>query len=321
MCVSIRGAYFVFALFLVGFSISSAEENNHIKPEDRKYWAYVPVKDPAIPKSPDNKWSEHPIDAFIFRKLKSNGLTPTEPAKKRDLIRRAYFDLLGFPPSAEEVEAFVKDTNPDAYEKVIDKLLASPRYGERWGRHWLDLVRYAESDGYRGDFYRPTAYLYRDYVIRSFNADKPYPKFVMEQLAGDEYAPEDPDALIATSYFRLPIYQWSQRDVISHWNIILEDITDVTADVFLGSGLQCAKCHDHKFDPILQKDYFALRSFFAPLIWRDDVPIATPEEIKKKTEWEKANKTAIDTLAEIEAPARKKSYWKIIRQFPTLFFS
>ncbi|MCM8541863.1 MAG: DUF1549 and DUF1553 domain-containing protein [Lentisphaeraceae bacterium] len=316
MCVSIRGAFCVLVLSLVGFSISFAEENSHIKPEDRKYWAYIPVKDPAIPKSPENKWSEHPIDSFIFRKLSSNGLTPTEPANKRDLIRRAYFDLVGFPPTAEEVEVFVKDTKPDAYEKVIDKLLASPHYGERWARHWLDLVRYAESDGYRGDFYRPTAYLYRDYVIRSFNKDKPYPKFVMEQLAGDEYAPEDPDALIATHYFRLPIYQWSQRDVITHWDIILEDITDVTADVFLGSGLQCAKCHDHKFDPILQKDYFALRAFFAPMIWKDDVSIATPEELKKKATWEKANKAAIDKLAEIEAPARKKSYWKIIRQFP-----
>jgi len=309
-------AYSVVALFVASLSISAAEKNTHIKPEDRKYWAYVPVKDPKVPMTSDNSWSDHPIDAFIFRKLKEKGLTSTEPAKKRDLIRRAYFDLVGFPPKAEEVEAFVKDTDPDAYEKVIDKLLASPRYGERWGRHWLDLVRYAESDGYRGDFYRPTAYLYRDYVIRSFNADKSYQKFVLEQLAGDEYAPEDPDALIATGYFRLPIYEWNQRDAITHWDTILQDITDVTADVFLGSGLQCAKCHDHKFDPILQKDYFALKAFFTPIMWRDDVPIATPAELQKEKAWEKVNKSTIDKLAKLEEPHRQKAYMKSIKMFP-----
>ena len=329
MCVSIIRAFCLIGLLAAGLTANSAEKdsssqptskqvdkNSHIQPGDRQYWAYVPVKDPKVPAVSDNSWSDHPIDAFILRKLKEQGLTPTEPAKKRDLIRRAYFDLVGFPPSAEAVEAFVKDTDPNAYEKVIDQLLESPRYGERWGRHWLDLVRYAESDGYRGDFYRPTAYLYRDYVIRSFNADKPYTKFVMEQLAGDEYAPEDPDALIATGYFRLPIYEWNQRDAITHWETILQDITDVTADVFLGAGLQCAKCHDHKFDPILQKDYYALKAFFAPIIWRDDVAIATPEQLKKKAEWEKANKKTIDELAKLEAPHRKKAYTKAIKMFP-----
>lgn len=291
-------------------------KNSHIQPEDRKYWAYVPVKEPAIPQISSNNWSDHPIDAFVLRKLKENGLTPTESANKRDLIRRAYFDLVGFPPTAEVVEAFVKDTNPNAYEKVIDKLLESPRYGERWGRHWLDLVRYAESDGYRGDFYRPEAYKYRDYVVRSFNADKSYQKFVMEQLAGDEYAPENPDAITATGYFRLPIYEWNQRDAITHWETILQDITDVTADVFLGAGLQCAKCHDHKFDPILQKDYYALKAFFAPIIWRDDVPIATPEQVKKRKEWEASVKDTMDELAKLEEPYRKKAYAKAIKMFP-----
>ena len=291
-------------------------KNTHIQPEDRNYWAYVPVKDPKVPEIAGNNWSDHPIDAFILRKLKENGLSPAKPAGKRELIRRAYFDLVGFPPTAEDVEKFVKDTDPNAYEKVIDKLLASPRYGERWGRHWLDLVRYAESDGYRGDFYRPTAYLYRDYVIRSFNEGKSYQKFVMEQLAGDEYAPENPDALIATGYFRLPIYEWNQRDAITHWETILQDITDVTADVFLGSGLQCAKCHDHKFDPILQKDYYALKAFFAPIIWRDDVPIATPEQVKKRKAWEASMKKTYDALAKLEAPHRKKAYAKAIKMFP-----
>lgn len=291
-------------------------QTTHIKPEDRKYWAYIPLKDPSVPQVKDNNWSDHPIDSFVFRKLQENGLTPAEPAKKRALIRRAYFDLVGFPPSAEAVEEFVKNTDPNAYEQVIDKLLASPRYGERWGRHWLDLVRYAESDGYRGDFYRPTAYKYRDYVIKSFNEDKSYQKFVMEQLAGDEIAPDDPEALVATGYFRLPIYEWNQRDAITHWETILQDITDVTADVFLGSGLQCAKCHDHKFDPILQKDYYALKAFFAPIIWRDDVPIATPEQIKKREDWKKSQKEIFDKIAELEAPHRKKAYAGAIKMFP-----
>ncbi|MCM8542022.1 MAG: DUF1549 and DUF1553 domain-containing protein, partial [Lentisphaeraceae bacterium] len=156
----------------------------------------------------------------------------------------------------------------------------------------------------------------RDYVIRSFNEDKSYQKFVMEQLAGDEYAPEDPDAIIATGYFRLPIYEWNQRDAITHWETILQDMTDVTADVFLGSGLQCAKCHDHKFDPILQKDYYALRAFFAPIIWRDDVPIATPEQIKEKEKWELTVKDLKDELAKLEAPYREKAYAKAIKMFP-----
>lgn len=294
----------------------AAVKSSHIQPEDRNYWAYVPLKDPQVPVIAGNTWSDHPVDAFILRKLQENGLTPAAPAKKRELIRRAYFDLVGFPPTAEAVEDFVKDSDPDAYEKIIDRLLESPRYGERWGRHWLDLVRYAESDGYRGDFYRPEAYLYRDYVIRSFNEGKSYQKFVMEQLAGDEYAPEDPDALIATGYFRLPIYEWNQRDAVTHWETILQDITDVTADVFLGAGLQCAKCHDHKFDPILQKDYYALKAFFTPIIWRDDVPIASPAQVAERKRLEAAMKKTYDALAELEAPYRKKAYAKAIEMFP-----
>ena len=242
-----------------------------ITEKDRSYWAYKPLTKPVPPQLNEENWSQHPVDKFILRKLKENQLLPAQPAHRRDLIRRAYFDLTGLPPKPQEVEAFVNDKDPQAYENLIDKLLASPRYGERWGRHWLDLVRFAESDGYRGDFYRPEAYKYRDYVIRSFNKDKSYKQFVMEQLAGDEIAPEDPDALIATGFMRLPIYEWNQRDAETHWETILQDVTDVTADVFLGTGLQCAKCHDHKFDPILRKDYYALKAFFASTVSCDDI--------------------------------------------------
>ncbi|MCM8533136.1 MAG: DUF1549 and DUF1553 domain-containing protein, partial [Lentisphaeraceae bacterium] len=180
----------------------------------------------------------------------------------------------------------------------------------------LGLVRYAESDGYRGDHYRPQAYRYRDYVIRSFNSDKPYTQFVLEQLAGDEVAPNDQDALIATGFMRLPIYEWNQRDAMTHWETILQDMTDVTADVFLGSGLQCAKCHDHKFDPILQKDYYALRAFFTPVIWRDDVPVASEGAIKERNDFENKSKAIYDEIAALEAPLREKAYDIAIKMFP-----
>lgn len=287
-----------------------------ITDEDRQYWAYKPLSIPEVPTIKDNNWSEHPVDKFILQKLQENMLTPAHEADKRTLIRRAYLDLIGLPPTPKQVEAFVSNEDPGAYEKVLDELLASPRYGERWGRHWLDLVRYAESDGYRADHYRPTAYKYRDYVIRSFNQDKSYQQFVMEQLAGDEIAPNDHDKLVATGYFRLPIYEWNQRDAKTHWETILQDITDVTADVFLGSGLQCAKCHDHKFDPILRKDYYALKAFFAPLIWRDDVYLEKSEKQDLLKKWEEENKETLDAIARLEELLRQKAYKKAIIMFP-----
>jgi hypothetical protein len=201
----------------------------------------------------------------------------------------------------------VADDRPDAYERLVDRLLASPQYGERWGRHWLDLVRYAESDGYRQDAYRPNAWLYRDYVVQSLNSDKSYARFVQEQLAGDEIAPNDPDALVATGYLRLGIYEYNQRDVQTQWSVLLNDVTDVTSDVFLGMGMACARCHDHKFDPILQKDYFRLQAFFAPLQLRDDTPIAPAEELAdyqhRLAKWEAQTADIRAQIAAIEQPA------------------
>ena len=243
-------------------------------------------------------------------------MIPAEPAAKKDLIRRAYYDLIGLPPKPAEVDAFVKSTEPKAYEKLIDQLLASPRYGERWGRYWLDLVRYAESDGYKTDDYRPNAYKYRDYVISSFNQDKSYQRFVLEQLAGDEFDPQNPDALVATHFYRLPVYEWDQRDAIMNWDNITTDITDVTGDVFLGQSIQCAKCHNHKFDPILQKDYFALKGFFKSMSWRDDMPLNSIVEQKKYNAWKKSQKTIFDAIKNLEKAARKANYDKAIKMFP-----
>ncbi|QNN21214.1 DUF1549 domain-containing protein [Planctomycetales bacterium ZRK34] len=287
--------------------------------EDRAWWAIQPVNKPAVPKVNDQGWSRNAIDPFVFRKLSENKLSPAGEAGRVALIRRVSFDLIGLPPTPEQIDAFVKDTSADAYEKVVDRLLASPHYGERWARHWLDLVRYADSDGYRADGFRPDIWRYRDYVVRSFNQDKPYDQFVTEQLAGDEVAPEDPDALIATGYMRLGVYEWNQRDCYTQQNIMLDDMTAVTSDVFLGLSMECAHCHNHKFDPILQKDYYRLRAFFEPVIWRDDVAPVTPQRRKeyeaKLAEWEQKTQEIRDQIAEIEAPYRAKATKNMLDYF------
>ncbi|MFO0953998.1 MAG: DUF1553 domain-containing protein [Isosphaeraceae bacterium] len=288
--------------------------------EDRAWWAFQPVKEPAVPVSPDDRWSRNPVDRFVRQRLTAAGLTPAPEASRETLARRAAFDVTGLPPSPKELDAFLNDTAPDAYERYVDRLLASPRYGEHWARHWLDLVRYADSDGYRIDHYRPNAWLYRDYVVRSLNVDKPYDRFVSEQIAGDELFPGDPDALTATGYLRHTIYEYNNRDVRGQWNVILNDLTDTTADVFLGLGLQCARCHDHKFDPILQKDYFRLQAFLAPVLPRDDVAAATTSEVQAHeaavAAFEAKAADLRREIAKIEAPYRAKAREGAIKIFP-----
>ncbi|PAW87972.1 MAG: hypothetical protein B9S33_05505 [Pedosphaera sp. Tous-C6FEB] len=279
-----------------------------ITEEDKQWWAFVPVRKPAVPAvSGQRSAVSNPIDAFILQRLVAAQLQPSPPADRVTLARRIYFDLTGLPPTPFELEQFLADKSAEAYEKLVDKLLASPRYGEKWARHWLDLVRYAESDGYRADEYRPQAWRYRDYVVKSLNTDKPYDQFVREQLAGDELyftsKPEtqNPEHLVATGFFRAGIYEWNNRDVRGQWQRILEDITDTSADTFLGVGLQCARCHDHKFDPLLQKDYYRFQAFFTPLLPREDLLLATPaeraEHAAKLAKWEAAT---ADLRAEIE---------------------
>jgi hypothetical protein len=203
---------------------------------------------------------------------------------------------------------------------MIDRMLASPRYGERWARHWLDLVRYAESDGFRADAYRPDAWRYRDYVVRSFNADKPYDRFVVEQLAGDEVAPDDPELRVATGFLRLTPYEHNQRDVRGQWSDTLNDLTDVAGEVFLGLGIGCARCHDHKFDPILRDDYYRLQAFFTPIRPRDDLPLATPEEQAeyraKLARWESLTAEIRAEIAEIERPVRESIARGAVDKFP-----
>lgn len=291
-----------------------------ITEEDRKWWAFQPVADPAIPVISDKAWTQNPIDHFIFEKLASQGLKPAPEASREDLIRRVTLDLWGMPPSPEESAAFINDTSPEAYDKLINRLLESPHYGEHWARHWLDLVRYADSDGYKADDFRPDAWRYRDYVIRSLNADKPYTQFISEQLAGDEISPNDPDALIATGYLRHWIYEYNNRDVAGQRTTILNDITDTTADVFLGLGLQCARCHDHKFDPLLQKDYFRLQAVFAPIVPSEKTIIATKEQRDayqaKLLAWQEATADIRRQISEIEDKYKGPAENDAVKRFP-----
>ena len=218
----------------------------------------------------------NPIDAFLLAKLRSSGLSFSPRASRRTLIRRAYLDLIGLPPTPEEVRAFESDTSGNAWEKVVDRLLASPRYGERWGRHWLDLVRYADSGGYEGDRDRPYSWRYRDYVIDSFNHDLPYDRFLKEQIAGDEIAPTDSRALIATGYLAVgpkEIVMENDRNRADQ----LDDLVSTTGQAMLGLTLNCARCHDHKYDPVTTRDYYRLSACFAPS-QRREVEVFTSDE-------------------------------------------
>ncbi|MGV3664176.1 MAG: PSD1 and planctomycete cytochrome C domain-containing protein [Prosthecobacter sp.] len=270
--------------------------------EQRSHWAFRPVAKVAPPQA-GGTWARGEIDRFIARKHTEMKLAPAPEADRRELVRRLYFDLHGLPPTQAQSDAFARSQEPRAYEQLVDELLDSPRYGERWAQHWLDLVRYAESDGYNVDFYRPSVWPYRDYVIQSLNNDKPYDQFVREQIAGDEIAPENPDVLIATAFYRHPVYEYNLRDVRGQWDVILTDMTDTTGELFLGLSMGCARCHNHKFDPILQKDYYALRAFLTPVRWRDDLTLAAPEERKayevQSARWEAATadvRARIDVL-------------------------
>ena len=217
-------------------------------------WAFQPVKAPR----------SATIDELIQRPLKAKGFSAAPRADRRTLIRRVTYDLTGLPPTPEEVEAFVRDERADAWVRLVERLLASPRYGERWGRHWLDVVRYADTDGYSNDYERPNAWRYRDYVIRSFNADKPYDRFVLEQIAGDELDPKNPEALIATGFLRMGPWEQTAMSVAAITRQLwLDDVTHNTANTFLGVTLGCARCHDHKFDPIPTKDYYSFQAAFA----------------------------------------------------------
>jgi hypothetical protein len=231
-----------------------------------------------LPKVKKTAWVANPVDAFILSRLEENGLSPSPPASRLTLLRRVSFDLTGLPPTAEAIDRYLNDPKPGAYERMVDRTVASLAFGERWARHWLDLARYADSNGYEFDELRPNTWRYRDYVIRSFNADKPYDRFVKEQLSGDELYPNDPDALIATGFNLLGPDMTDSADQVARRHNTLNDMTDTTGLVFLGLTVGCARCHDHKYEPLTQRDYYALQSHFVGARFRTDLPAYTPAQ-------------------------------------------
>lgn len=258
------------------------------------HWAYQPVTRPAVPAVKDARWVRSPIDALVLAQLEAKNIKPSPDADRATLIRRVTLDTWGIIPTPEEVKAFVNDKSPNAYEKLVDRLLASPRYGERWGRRWLDLTRHADSDGYNTDGTRPNMWRYRDYVIQAFNDDKPYNTFIKEQLAGDELWPDRKDALVATGFLRNFPDEINARDLNLKKQEVANDLTDTVASVFLATTANCAQCHNHKFDRLTQKEYYQFQAYFANTSFRDDVtPLsgkALSEFSSKLAKWEEATK-------------------------------
>jgi len=272
--------------YTLAASAAAADKGDVYTPEERSHWSLQPRSQPAIPvfdNAQDAGWLSNSIDAFILARLKQAELRPSPTADRRTLIRRLSFNLLGLPPAPEEIKAFESDPAPDAYERLVDRLLAAPHYGEAWAQHWLDVVRYAESEGFEYDRHRVGAWRFRDYVIDSFNADKPFDQFVLEQIAGDELASHQPEAsardantdpsttnssfepLVAAGFHRLgPVRRNAgNTDVAFSRNEVLTEVTDAVGATFLGLTIGCARCHDHMFDAIRQRDYYRLQAFFA----------------------------------------------------------
>ncbi|MGY8652216.1 MAG: PSD1 and planctomycete cytochrome C domain-containing protein [Verrucomicrobiia bacterium] len=282
-----------------------------ITDKDRAFWSFQPLRAPAPPVAKNDSWIQSPIDRFVAAKLEAKGLKPNPVVGRRVLIRRAYLDLVGMPPSPEEVDAFVNDARPNAYEEVIDRLLKDPRYGERWARHWLDAARFAESHGFEQDYNRPFAYHYRDFVIKALNGDMPYDQFVRWQLAGDEFAPDDPLALMATGFLGAGVFptQLTEKEFESARYDELDDMTGTMGTAMLGLTIGCARCHDHKFDPIPTRDYYRLLSTFTTTI-RSEIELDLNPEIyvKEKGAWEKALKSLNAARDKIESGATRVAF-------------
>src|SRR5580658_3462250 len=305
---------------LLGLALSAcllfpAEAPHVFTPAQKNYWFFQPVKKSPVPPVKNKAWVKTPIDAFILAKLEDNKLQPNPRADKITLLRRATIDVTGLPPTQDEIQKFLNDKSPHAWETVVDRLLASPQYGERWARHWLDVARYADSNGFKADETRPNIWRYRDYVIKAFNDDKPYDRFVKEQVAGDELYPGNPEALVAMGFNRQWIDETNAPDLFERRHQTLDDMTAVTGATFMGLTYGCARCHDHKFDPILTKDYYRLQAFFANTAFGDGpLPPSDPEASRKydeqKAVYDEKTKTIRDEMARIMDPAlaaRRKS--------------
>jgi hypothetical protein len=284
-----------------------------------KAWAYTPVKQPAEPVVKQKSWVRTPIDAFVLAKLEEKGLKPSPDADRATFIRRATLDAWGLIPSPEEVKAFVTDKSPDAFEKLADRLLESPHYGERQARRWLDLARYADSAGFQNDVTRPNNYRYRDYVINGFNSDKPFDRFIREQVAGDEIWPDNQEAKVATGFLGGYPDNFNSRDLVQRKYQIATDMTDMVGETFLAATVGCARCHNHKADKVSQKEYFQLQAFFANTSFDDKLPATKGDEElafeKKQVAYRAATKdirdkqkAILDTVRPVAVKYHKERY-------------
>lgn len=281
----LKCAFFVVAAVLLsasGLQAQSAAElpvERPISDEERDHWAYKPVTNVDPPKPSAGPWSEHPVDCFLRSAMDAQGVSPLPAAGKQTLLRRLSFDLTGLPPSIDQVREFLHDDTPDAYERMVDRLLASPAYGERYAQHWLDLARFAETDGFEHDLLRPNAWRYRDWVIEAINADMPYDEFLRWQIAGDLLRPGDPQAAIATGFLMCGPDMPDLNLQEERRHVVLNEITSTVGSVVLAMQVGCAQCHDHKFDPIRQHDFYRLRAFFESADIFRDHPVPTVAEL------------------------------------------
>jgi hypothetical protein len=276
----------------------------------RNFWAFQNPQRPDVPEL-RSQWIRNPVDAFVLEQMQTAKIKPAPELDRARLLRRVALDLTGLPPTPGELDLFLADKSPDAYEKVVDRLLASPQYGERWAQRWLDVVRYADTNGYELDLERPQAWRYRDYVVKAFNTDKPYDRFIKEQIAGDELFPGDKEALVATGFHRAgPIHLvGGNQDEEMNRQEVLTEMTGAVGSAFLGLTVGCARCHNHKFDPILQSDYYRLQAVLAATDLKD-VDIATPEEKASfdaaKAAYDAQAKPIEEQIKQIEAPYKEK---------------
>ncbi len=271
--------------------------------KDKQYWAYRPLHAPQVPEVQAKAWPRNSIDNFILAKLEAKKLTPASDADKRTLIRRVFFDVTGLPPTPEQVQAFVNDKAENAYEKVVDELLKSDAFGERWARHWLDPARYGESHGFEHDYFRPNAYHYRDFVTKAINQDMPYDQFLKWQLAGDEFAPGDPMALAATGFLGAGVYptQITNREAERIRYDAMDDMLATTGHAMLALTVGCARCHDHKYDPIPTRDYYRLLSAFTSTVRAEiEVDMSTPEQKQAQADFLKKLEPVQKTHQEYE---------------------
>lgn len=276
--------------------------------EYEEHWAYLPLASPTPPETDDFQWTRNGIDSFVLSQLEDHGLAPNPTADPRKLIRRLYFDLIGLPPTPEEVEAFVDDTSPDAYERLVDRLLGNPHFGEKWGRHWLDIARFAESHGYEQDYDRKYAYHYRDFVIKAFNEDLPFDTFTKWQIAGDEIEPENPLAMMATGFLAAGVHstQITKNQVEKERYDELDDMSRTIGVAFLGITIGCARCHDHKYDPVSAHEYYSLLSTFTTAVRAEvDLDIGQAGYEREKARFDEEHKPLVEALKEYESGEMK----------------